>query len=778
MKKLLLTGLAVLGLVTACVSEKDFDTYTQETQMTINALRNADANNQQQIAELKESLLATTAALQANIDANATNITANAYELVNAVEAITLSLEALSATDADLQSQLDAIGAALSSLNESFNEEIRLISEDIIAVRGNISELGYDLGSVVEDLKMEIEAAESAANAYADANDEVGESFNPAQIQQEIAAVNTRVDGLSTLQSQIDSINTAIDLIDFIDQVELDAAIEAVLLRANAYADANDDFEADTTLDASLFATVGQVQSLTSSLTTIQLRLNSLPEDIATREDITTAIAGVQSQINRLRGENQGDAALIGGLMTSVTNLQNLINDLIEDNDLVDANGFVIADVAMLESNGFVLVPGTPVAYQLTQDDGRVYIVSLNPAGQLVVDGPNGWTDVYDTVSNPGSGSSAQDGVIEGIARQNEVLDAEEAADMLAERRETALTEALENIGSIPAGFSVSRTGNVFTVLRAEDGWTEDITATFVDGSATPIFNFLGGNNSTNLNTAVTRTANAAPALPLTDTEGLAVLINEANFTLPSGWSFGNTGAGDRLVWMSGTNTGNIVASGGTTFGDASLTFSDYTSEADLISDIQSAINTFIDNAVDAFGWSNADITQLNNAGYFEFNTPHNGVYRTENGRVRIRMEGGNIQSRIPGPGNAWITQPTLADAIAVGENVPHIDGATYGANNRVIISNGEITIQNPNLNFNHFAITHINGTDLQATLGETFGIIVGQYGLTADMAPVTLNMTTTSLSHIPHTLNSGDVLLMAGRFGGTNVVFFEVTIP
>ena len=536
------------------------DAYSSLSVAILNLKNTSDGNLQTEIDQIEAAIASANTAIAANTQAIAdlqTELLAELDSLIEAFEAF----EDRTETQFDNQvanniAQEDYINRVINRLIVPLQTAVSSNTLDIAVNGGEISELITDLGNVitladviaeinsrgfVNTVTLEERLVEVLADAAAYA-DTVDTNVDISGLE---SAVEGLTSDLSSLTGRVDSLNGVLDTLTSL-QDQIDALPNSYITQADI----------DATVDALEL-------SLSSSITTLETTLatyaNVLSE-IAALQAADTAAAGdvdslrdaltiAQGQIGILNAENQADATFIAGLMTSVTNLQNLINALVADNDLVDANGFVIADVAMLESNGFVLVPGTPVAYQLTQDDGRVYIVSLNPAGQLIVDGPNGWTDVYDTVSNPGSGSSSQDGVIEGIARQNEVLDAEEAADMLAAEREAALTDALDNIGSIPTGFTVSRTGNVFTVLRAEDGWTEDITATFVDGSSTPIFNFLGGNNSNNLHTAVTRTADSAPPVPVmfasVSDETVNVVRNQA-YRLEV-----NNGNNNPITWVS-----------------------------------------------------------------------------------------------------------------------------------------------------------------------------------------------------------------------------------
>ena len=184
-----------------------------ETQQTIVALQNADANNAEEIAALEANLNATIEALKNDVAQNANNITANMEVINNELAAITEAIEALVAADADITEELDLLNEALESLIVSFNTEIEVLNEDIADNVLSLNELQFDINVVVADLREEIMAAQSAAQAYADAHDEVG-SFDASNLQTQIDTVSTN---LGTVETTVGTIQTTLERLEGID---------------------------------------------------------------------------------------------------------------------------------------------------------------------------------------------------------------------------------------------------------------------------------------------------------------------------------------------------------------------------------------------------------------------------------------------------------------------------------------------------------------------------------------------------------------------------------
>ncbi len=338
MKKVLL--LAVALVAAACVSNKDFDAYTLETQQTINALRSADANNQEQINQLVDSLEATTAALSADIAANAGNITANSEVIVDEVAAITLALEALVAADVDIQEQLDAIKTTLDDLIVEFNSEIELIKEDLELVNGNVDALEYDLDQVVEDLREEIAAAQEAAEAYADANDAVG-GYNDSAIQSSLSTVSTSLTTLTTQvntnTSNIAALTNRLDIVD------------------GRLADVNQAIGFNSTdirnLSTALATEISQVKGLINSNETdailLELRVTALEGLVNTLDTVVksigehTDISAVEKQLGDLwytvKGINEAiaNSATTEEVTTAVEGLEDDIDDVLRLNPII-----------------------------------------------------------------------------------------------------------------------------------------------------------------------------------------------------------------------------------------------------------------------------------------------------------------------------------------------------------------------------------------------------------------------------------------------------------
>ncbi len=243
MKKLLLLFVAVLGIV-AC--EKFDDTQLQNDIAAIEIINN---NQGALIADLE----AANSALQAELDAANDNISANAEAVVAAEEAIANNLTALTnlgeVFSVQLTELVEAVGVTIAELSDAIQAEVdRLdaaiisgdssLSSDIAAgdsalaasIEASNSANAQALVDEVLALEAEIDATLVAANAYADANDD-DTLFDGTGL----------VDG-SELMASVDALKD--ELID-----EINDEIDYLRAELQAYADDNDDFEADTDTD-------------------------------------------------------------------------------------------------------------------------------------------------------------------------------------------------------------------------------------------------------------------------------------------------------------------------------------------------------------------------------------------------------------------------------------------------------------------------------------------------------------------------------------------------
>ena len=353
MKKILLTAVAFLGLATACVSNKDFDEYTLATQNTINALNSKNGSQDALILELQDNLAATTAALKADIEANAGNITANAERLIDEVESITIALDALVEADANIEAQLNIIRGAIDKLIINFEAEVVALQEDLAE---GLNTLEYDISIVIEDLKAELIAADelllSVANAYADANDA---TFNPSGLQNQIDAVVSDLDAVEdnyvTQETLINSINNAIealpqdiyiaDVQNYNGNVNLILSNGEVISLAVATAwEHNQLIDLINDLQGDVSELQSQVTGLLTDLGLAQAAIDNLIAqgniDADTIATLQEELAAAQSSIDTLIAEGAATAADLDVAQQSIKDLWFRIGELQEDIELLE----------------------------------------------------------------------------------------------------------------------------------------------------------------------------------------------------------------------------------------------------------------------------------------------------------------------------------------------------------------------------------------------------------------------------------------------------------
>ena len=293
---------------------------------------------------------------------------------------------------------------------------------DIADLQDQIDNLGTTYASNA-DVAGLIEALQRQINIVAD---NTPEEFDPTALEAAIAELRADLLTLSTsvaaLTTTVNELTDVVEAIDFVDTTELQAAIDNVLAQAQAYADNNDD---DTVFDPSELQTqLDALSTVVADLANIQAQIDALPDSYIGQEDIDTAVAGLQRQINTLSIENQGDAATLASLQGQINALQAQIDALTPE-----ATTFSDADLALLTDwtvNGFV---ATRMEWTLTLDDNGRYRLEHSTGRGITVEGQSN-TEVAPVFENIDDAFTAIN-LTEGVIR-DEIAAAQLAADRAA----------------------------------------------------------------------------------------------------------------------------------------------------------------------------------------------------------------------------------------------------------------------------------------------------------------------------------------------------------
>ena len=364
------------------------------------------------IAGQLDDLIATVAALPEGTDVSAQILTA---------------IEGLDVNDIDgLQGELTRL-AGLISANDmaiaALTTRVNTLSDAVDAI---------DFIDTTE-LQTAIDNVLAAAQAYADNNDD-DTVFDPAGLQAQLDALDTVVADIANLQTQINAI-------DFVDTDELSTAIEAAIVRANNYADANDD---DTVFDATGLQTqLDALSTVVADIANLQAQIDALPDSYIGQEDIDEAVAGLQRQINTLSIENQGDAATLASLQGQINALQAALDALDAQVNPVDPSAWTATDLELLgasqftDNGGGTWVNDHVLIYK--DDNGRYQVDS---------DDDSFSREVFDDLASA---------IAFADARVQDAIDAREAAQLATDRRE-AIDNDIAGL-TLRDGFVLSRSG-------------------------------------------------------------------------------------------------------------------------------------------------------------------------------------------------------------------------------------------------------------------------------------------------------------------------------
>ncbi len=211
MKKLLLFLIAILTL-TGC--EKRFG----EIESDIAVLRAENADQRNQIYALQTAIND----LAAEIDSSNGDITANAEAIVAAEEAITDNLNLISDNSESTTASLTAILSDLAAVEAELVAELDAAVNDLNdAIQAGDADIYSDIENTIALLRSEIDAAQAAAEAYADLNDDdIVSNSNDLLIQ--ITAIDAAfLSAVNDLQADINantgSINSIIGELNDID---------------------------------------------------------------------------------------------------------------------------------------------------------------------------------------------------------------------------------------------------------------------------------------------------------------------------------------------------------------------------------------------------------------------------------------------------------------------------------------------------------------------------------------------------------------------------------
>ena len=321
MRNLIILFVVMLG-VTACVKQSDFENYQEDVEIALLQKDNQIAQLQMTIDELTAQLADNVATLQEQIDDNEIGILENYAEIVSNQINIAGAWIHTNSVSATLNDALIDVAAEFEATEAEF---IALLAAEVeylenFAIAGDIAN-NVELQNRVDILRREIAAAQEAAQAYADVNDDDTVFSGAAALQESISAVDARVDQVVETALTIDQVMTAINGLNFVNTDALTAAVSQTLADAQRYADDNDD---NTHADLTGFVTI---ETLTTSLTTIQDQLDALPTDLATTASVTAQIEVVQDALDALAGFT-GTTALENALENVGVSIEALQSEL------------------------------------------------------------------------------------------------------------------------------------------------------------------------------------------------------------------------------------------------------------------------------------------------------------------------------------------------------------------------------------------------------------------------------------------------------------------
>ena len=228
MRKVLILLIGAL-IAVSCVKTSDFEDYQSQQDIITSAQADRLNDLQNQIDALVIALADSTEALEVAISDNAENITANADAINVANEAIASNLELIGQVSTTLSSEVTGLYAAVETAEL---ELVELIGNKIAELEESTS---ANLASEVVILRGEIAAAQLAAEAYADANDQVG-GYDDTALAASIATVS---EDLGILETQVDLNTAAINKL-IADVLANTNAVAALTAQSASYDDATE----------------------------------------------------------------------------------------------------------------------------------------------------------------------------------------------------------------------------------------------------------------------------------------------------------------------------------------------------------------------------------------------------------------------------------------------------------------------------------------------------------------------------------------------------------
>ena len=351
MKKLLLVAALVLGTI-AC--EKYDDTELKDSIVNLQGQING---NKAQIAQLAEANATLQAALAAGDTAAAEALTNAIAELQSAITNGDTEGQALAAQllDAAINSVNGDI-AALALRIESLEGAVKSLEDAVVSYEdlSNVPDIAALIAAAVQEAKdyadanelfeantdtvfdpSDLTAAVDAIEAYIEANEaawsidtDTDTVFDSSELEEMIAVlqgqlgllsnyddavlqaqvqaimdalaalterVSTNEEAIAALKSDLDTLTSVVDAIDFVDNSELAAGLAAILAEANAYADSTevDTVYDDTKLSEALNALTELVSNSNEAWLADQYEADTTLDAAAISQEIVDAIAGI-----------------------------------------------------------------------------------------------------------------------------------------------------------------------------------------------------------------------------------------------------------------------------------------------------------------------------------------------------------------------------------------------------------------------------------------------------------------------------------------------------
>ena len=355
------------------------DAYASLDVAILNLKNTADGNLQTEVEQIEAAIASANTAIAAN-EMAIDELESTLGDRIGAIDFI----------DADeLEARLVSVLEAIENGDSAAAAELRTLAERVTAVErlearleafrdrtetqfrnqwaNNRAQEDY-INRVLAAAQRFADEAQADAQAYADNND-ADTVFNPDDIIARLDAFDTDISNINTT---LNSLQTQITAIDFVDADELRTAVDNVLADALA---------ADETFDPSGLQTqLNALSTVVADIDDLQTQINNLGNTYTLNSDLIGIIDGLQNQINTVADSVPSEfdsSALDDAIAALQAELANIINTNELDVDL--GNGWLQSEVDVLGNAWTINDDGVAVNgdWTLTKN-GENYILDHN----------------------------------------------------------------------------------------------------------------------------------------------------------------------------------------------------------------------------------------------------------------------------------------------------------------------------------------------------------------------------------------------------------------